>query len=44
MIYSKVTCSKCQRPCWNIAYIGYRVVCVECFELFAIGPDKVRLP
>jgi hypothetical protein len=31
-IYSRVTCSKCQRPAWNICYIGYRVVCHKCFE------------
>lgn len=42
MIYSKVTCSKCQRPCWNIAYLKSGVVCAECLAWFVVGNPTWR--
>jgi len=41
-MYSKVTCSKCQRPCWNLIYIAHRVVCAECFAWFTAGSVGYR--
>jgi hypothetical protein len=30
---TKHPCSRCGTPCFRIAYIGSRLVCVECFGL-----------
>jgi len=38
----KHPCSFCQKPCYQICYIGHRLSCVECFLRLTVEPALAR--
>lgn len=38
MNLDKHPCSFCQKPCYQISYIGHRIACATCFERLAVQP------